>query len=81
MNVKCEPISVDELTNMERKRALESLIFLTEKRDGNKIGRTCANGSTQRGYVGRDEAASPTAITESILLTAIMMMTTMSLNA
>ena len=67
-----EPISIDELTTIERKRALESLIFLTEKRDGNVKGRTCANGSTQRGYVGRDEAASPTAITESILLTAVI---------
>ena len=67
-----EPISIDELTTIERKRALESLIFLTEKIDGNVKGRSCANESTQRGYVGRDEAASPTAITESILLTAVI---------
>ena len=35
-------------------------------------GQTCANGSTQRGYILRDEAANPTAITESILLTAVI---------
>ena len=67
-----EPISAEELTTIERKRALESLIFLTEKRDGNVKGRTCANGSTQRGYILRDEAASPIVITESILLTAVI---------
>jgi len=46
------------------------LIFLTEKRDGRIKGRTCANGSTQRAYTERDEAASPMAMTESILITA-----------
>jgi hypothetical protein len=49
---------------------MESLIFLVEKRDGSVKGRTCANGSTQRKYMDRDEAASPTASTESILITA-----------
>jgi len=54
---------------LERKRALESLIFLTEKRDGTVKGRLCANGSTQREYTDRDDTASPTAATESILVT------------
>jgi hypothetical protein len=30
---------------------------------------TCANGSTQRAYMERDNAASPTAMTELILIT------------
>ena len=60
-------IHVDDLTEEERKRAMESLIFLVEKRDG-----TCANGSTQRAYTERDDAASPTAMTESILITAAL---------
>ena len=67
-----DPVKVDDITTSEKKRALESLIFLTEKKDGTIKCRTCANGSTQRGYVGRDEAASPTAITESIILTAVI---------
>ena len=29
-----EPILIAEMTQLERKRAMESLIFLTEKRDG-----------------------------------------------
>jgi hypothetical protein len=67
-----EPINIENLTSLERKRAMESLIFLTEKRNGDVKGRTCANGSTQREYVGRDEAASPTAVTESIIITSVI---------
>jgi hypothetical protein len=63
------PRRVSELTQQEKRRAMESLIFLTEKRDGRIKGRTCANGSTQRGYINKEDAASPTAMTESILLT------------
>jgi hypothetical protein len=58
------------MTPLEKRRAMESLIFLVEKRDGRIKARTCANGSTQREYTDRDEAASPTAMTESILITA-----------
>ena len=64
------PIHVHELTAQERKRAMESLIFLVQKQDDSIKARTCANGSTQREYTERDESASPTATTESILLTA-----------
>jgi hypothetical protein len=65
-----QPIHVQDLTADERNKAMESLIFLVEKRDGSVKGQTCANGSTQRKYMDRDEAASPTASTESILITA-----------
>ena len=51
---------------------MESLIFLTEKRDGRLKAQTCANGSTQRTYTAREEAASPTAMTESHIITAII---------
>jgi len=64
-----KPVDVNSLTTEERKKAMESLMFLTEKRDGSIKGRTCANGSTQRSYISKDEASSPTAATESILLT------------
>ena len=51
---------------------METLIFLAEKRDESIKGCTCANGSTQHPYMDRDEAASPTAMTESILITATL---------
>jgi hypothetical protein len=67
-----KPIKVEELTAVERRRAMESLIFITEKKDGRIKARTCANGSTQREYTERNEAASPTALTESHLITAVI---------
>lgn len=66
------PIHVHELTEEEKKKALESLMFLTEKRDKSIKARTCANGSTQREYIDREEAASPTASTEAILITGVV---------
>jgi hypothetical protein len=58
------------LSPTEKKKTMRSLIFLTEKRDGNIKARTCADGSKQRLWVEREETASPTAQVESILLTA-----------
>ena len=51
---------------------MESLIFLTEKRDGRVEARACANGSTQRSYIPKDDVSSPTAATESILITGVI---------
>eukprot|EP00957_Ditylum_brightwellii_P007025 531497-Ditylum_brightwellii.AAC.1 len=51
---------------------MESLIFLIEKRDGTVKARACANGSTQRSYINKDEASSPTAATEAILITGVI---------
>ena len=39
------PVRVESLTAKERKIAMESLIFLIEKRDGRVKARTCVNGS------------------------------------
>ncbi len=64
------PVNVQSLTPQEKRRAMESLIFLVEKRDGRVKARTCANGSTQRDYISKEEAASPTVMSESILITA-----------
>ena len=51
---------------------MSSLIFLTEKRDGTINARTCANGSTQRLYINKEEAASPTVSMEALLTTAVI---------
>jgi hypothetical protein len=61
---------INTLTQSEKLRAMESLIFFVEKRDGRIKARTCANSNTQRDYINKDDAASPTAMIESILLTA-----------
>ena len=48
-----KPINPTEMTADERKKAMESLIFLTEKRDGRIKARTVANGSIQRKWMER----------------------------
>lgn len=66
-----KPIHVATMTPQERKKAMESLIFLVEKKNGSVKARTCADGSVQRIYTSKQDTASPTVLTESILLTAI----------
>ena len=48
-----EPINPNALTPQERRKAMESLIFLTEKRDGKIKARACANGSVQRKWMDK----------------------------
>jgi hypothetical protein len=67
-----KPIHVKDMTVLEKKRAMESLIFLAEKRDQTIKARTCANGSSQRAYIAREEATSPTAATDAILITGVI---------
>ena len=65
-----DPILVSELSDKEKKKALEALMFLTEKRDGSIKGRMVANGKPTREWHTREEATSPTASLEGIFLTA-----------
>ena len=51
---------------------MEALMFLTEKRDGRIKGRMVYNGKPTREWLSRDDAASPTAALESIMLTAVI---------
>jgi hypothetical protein len=51
---------------------MESLVFLAEKRDETIQARVCANGSTQRAYITGEEASSPTAASEAILITGVI---------
>ena len=67
-----KPIDVNTLTPQEQKRALESIIFLTEKQDGRIKARACANGSKQRQWMNKEESASPTVSLESVFLTAVI---------
>ena len=51
---------------------MESLLFLTEKRDKMIESRHCANGSTQCTYMEHDKVSCPTISTEGALLTAVI---------
>ena len=64
-----KPRDASKLTKEEKRKALESLIFLTEKRDGRIKGRTCANGSKQREWMSKEDTSSPTVSLQSVFIT------------
>ena len=66
------PIDINSLTPAEKKRAMEALMFLTEKSDGTVKGRMVYNGKPTREWMSREDSASPTAALESIFLTSII---------
>ena len=66
------PIDVSKMTPSERKKAVDSLLFLCEKRDGSVKGRMVYNGKPTRKWLSRDETASPTVALESTFLTGII---------
>ena len=51
-------------------RALSSLMFFKEERDGKLKNRHCVDGSSQREYISKEETASPTFSTESVFTMA-----------
>jgi Reverse transcriptase (RNA-dependent DNA polymerase) len=65
-----EPIDPKTLSKQEYDQALESHLFLKQKRDDTIKGRLVAGGNKQRGTIEKEEATSPTAALESVLLTA-----------
>jgi hypothetical protein len=65
-----EPQDVKTLTGDQKKSALESVMFLKEKRDGKIKGKTCADGRKQREGSTKSEATSPTVALDSVLITA-----------
>ena len=69
-----EPILAEDLTHKERRSALESLIFLKEKKDGSIKGRACADGRKQKFADDNEKGAnaSPTVSIESVLITAVI---------
>ena len=65
------PIHPDSMTNLEKLRALRSIIFLKQKRDGRIKARACADGRPQRKIYKKEDASSPTVKTESVILSAV----------
>eukprot|EP00957_Ditylum_brightwellii_P130813 9978679-Ditylum_brightwellii.AAC.1 len=63
---------MEDLTEEQKRNALESLMFLKEKRCSRIKGRTCANGQKQRDTSNKKDAASPTVAHESVMLTSVI---------
>ena len=65
-----KPVSPGSLTPLDKIQALESHLFLKEKRDLSIKGRLVARGNKQRSFTDKSEATSPTPHTESVFITA-----------
>ena len=66
------PIHPWDMTRDDIKRALPYLMFLKRKRCGKIKARGCADGRSQREFISRDEASSPTASLHAIMLTSLI---------
>jgi hypothetical protein len=64
------PMEAEKLSREQSMRALSLLLFLKEKRMGDIKGRACMNGAPQRAHIPKEDAASPTVLTESTFITA-----------
>jgi len=65
-----KPLYADKLSDEDKSKALTSLIFPKEKRDGKIKARLCANGSVHREQVAKEDAAALTVALESVFMTA-----------
>jgi len=65
------PVAANSLTKEQKQAALESLAFITEKRNGDVKTRTCVDGSKQRSEEGYDKnaASSPTVANNNMMVT------------
>ena len=57
-----------KLPRIEKTKALSSLMFLKEKRNGKVKGRARVNGAPQRAYIQKEDATSPTVANKSTFI-------------
>ena len=67
-----ETNSRNDLTEQEKKRSMESLILLVQKRFGKINARAVANGIAKRAYIDHDDAASTTSARDAISITGLI---------
>jgi len=61
-----------ELTQKQKSRMVESFQFFKEKSDRRLKDRLVLGGNVQQDYISKDEASSPTAYTEAVIITCII---------
>jgi hypothetical protein len=66
------PLKVKNMKPSKRKKAQMALMFLMEKRDKSLKGRMVYNRKPTREWLWREDAASPTAALESIMITGVI---------
>lgn len=63
-----KPVHRKDLTAEQHQQILESHMIMVQKKDGTVKAREVAGGNKQRDFVSKEDASSPTAATESVLL-------------
>ena len=63
------PLDPNQLSADQKKKAIASLMFLTEKQDGTIKARQCTDGRKKRAYTDKCNSASPTVSNEAIYIT------------
>lgn len=66
------PKRIKELTEQQIKRALPYLMFLKAKKSGVIKARGCADGRSQRDYISKEEASSPTVSLHALMLSCVI---------
>ena len=69
-----EPVDPKTMAYEDRKKALASLLFIMEKRNGDSKARKVAGGSKKKLYdeYDKSDGSSPTVATDSIFLTGVV---------
>ena len=67
-----KPRHFHDLTRKQKAKVLESHMFRKENRSDKIKGRTVAGGNKQRNFISKEDASSPTVVTESVLVTCIV---------
>ncbi len=60
------------LSREQKRAALRAVNLIKEKRTGDLKGRTCADGSVQRGLYNKEDTSSPTLSNDSLMCTLIV---------
>ena len=66
------PKHYSNLQDDQKKKVLESHMFVVKKRDGKTKARMVAGSNTQRDYLTKEDSSSPPVSTEAVLLTSIV---------
>ena len=66
------PVDINDLTASEKKKAIEAMMLLSEKKDKTVKNQMVYNGKPSCEWLTREDAASPTASLESIMITGVI---------
>ena len=67
-----KPCNPNRLSAATKRKALNLITMIKQKRDGKIKGRACADGRKQRRYITKEQVSSPTVQLESLMLSLLI---------